>query len=99
VQGDVDAIGEKWFKQMHTETREEIESHEFIKTMICADPASAGGRKNDYSAFLVGSVATNGYKYARKAELARINARQEFDKYIQHMIDLLVEYPKPLMLV
>lgn len=94
VQGDIDAIGEKWFKQMHTETREEIESHEFIKTMICADPASAGGRKNDYSAFLVGSVATNGYKYARKAELARINARQEFDKYIQHMIDLLVEYPE-----
>lgn len=93
VQGDVDAIGEKWFKQMHTETREVIETHEFIKTMICADPASSGGRKNDYSAFLVGSVATNGYKYARKAELAKINARQEFDKYIQHMIDLLVMYP------
>lgn len=93
VQGDVDAIGEKWFKQMHTETREVIETHEFIKTMICADPASSGGRKNDYSAFLVGGVATNGYKYARKAELAKINARQEFDKYIQHMIDLLVIYP------
>ncbi|WP_097026167.1 hypothetical protein [Clostridium peptidivorans] len=93
VQGDVDSIGEKWFKQMHTETREEIESHEFIKTMICADPASAGGRKNDYSAFIVGSEATNGYKYARKAELAKINARQEFDKYIQYMVDLLVEYP------
>lgn len=93
VQGDVDAIGEKWFKQLHTEPREIIETHEFIKTMICADPASSGGRKNDYSAFLVGGVATNGYKYARKAELAKINARQEFDKYIQHMIDLLVMYP------
>lgn len=93
VQGDVDAIGEKWFKQLHTESREVIETHEFIKTMICADPASSGGRKNDYSAFLVGSVATNGYKYARKAELAKINARQEFDKYIKHMIDLLVMYP------
>lgn len=93
VQGDVDSIGEKWFKQMHTEPREVIETHEFIKTMICADPASSGGRKNDYSAFIVGSTATNGYKYARKAELAKINARQEFDKYIQHMIDLLVMYP------
>ena len=93
VQGDVDSIGEKWFKQMHTEPREIIETHEFIKTMICADPASSGGRKNDYSAFIVGSTATNGYKYARKAELAKINARQEFDKYIQHMIDLLVMYP------
>lgn len=94
VQGDVDSIGERWFKQVHTETRKEIETHEFIKTMICADPASSGGRKNDYSAFIVGSESTNGYKYARKAELAKINARQEFDKYIQHMVDLLVEYPE-----
>lgn len=94
VQGDVDSIGEKWFKSMRTETREDIETHEFIKTMICADPASSGGRKNDYSAFLVGSVATNDFKYARKAELAKINARQDFDKYIKHMIDLLVEYPE-----
>lgn len=92
VQGDVDSIGEKWFKQMHTETREEIESHDFIKTIICADPASSGGKKNDYSAFLVGSESSNGYKYARKAELAKINARLEFDKYIEHMIDLLIEY-------
>ncbi|NFH89748.1 hypothetical protein FDA33_05950 [Clostridium botulinum] len=93
VQGDVDAIGEKWFKSMNTETREEIESHDFIKTMILADPASSGGRKNDYSAFLVGSTSDNGYKYARKAELAKINARQEFDKYVGHMIELLLEYP------
>ncbi|NFH74199.1 hypothetical protein FDA25_16855 [Clostridium botulinum] len=93
VQGDVDAIGEKWFKSMNTETREEIESHDFIKTMILADPASSSGRKNDYSAFLVGSTSDNGYKYARKAELAKINARQEFDKYVGHMIELLLEYP------
>lgn len=93
VQGDVDSIGEKWFKSMHTETRKEIESHDFIKTMICADPASSGGKKNDYSAFLVGSTATNGHKYARKAELAKINARKEFDKYVGRMIELLLEYP------
>lgn len=62
------------------------------KTMILADPASSGGRKNDYSAFLVGSTATNGNKYARKAELAKINARTEFDKYVGHMIELLLEY-------
>lgn len=92
VQGDVDSIGEKWFKQMHTETREEIESHEFTKTMLCADPASSGGRKNDYSAFLVGSLGSNNFKYARLGELAKINARQEFDKYINHMVDLLISY-------
>ncbi len=94
VQGDVDSIGEKWFKSIHTETREEIETHDFIKTMILADPAASGGKKNDYSAFLVGSDSTNGNKYARKAELAKINARKEFDKYIGHMIELLLEYPE-----
>jgi hypothetical protein len=62
--------------------------------MILADPASSGGKKNDYCAFLVGSSATNGNKYARKAELAKINARKEFDKYVGHMAELLLEYPE-----
>lgn len=92
VQGDVDAIGEKWFKRINTEPRKVIESHEFIKTMIIVDPASSGGKKNDYSAFLVGSEGMNKCKYARKAELAKINARSEFDKYVDHIIDLLLEY-------
>lgn len=94
VQGDVDAIGEKVFKSMHTESKEEIETHDFIKTMLIVDPASSGGRKNDYSAFFVGSQAINGFKYGRKCELAKINARLEFDKYINHMVDLLLEYPE-----
>lgn len=92
VQGDVDAIGEKWFKRINVEPRKVIESHEFIKTMIIVDPASSGGKKNDYSAFLVGSEGINKCKYARKAELAKINARNEFDKYVDHIIDLLLEY-------
>ncbi|NFH70095.1 hypothetical protein FDC35_13325 [Clostridium botulinum] len=92
VQGDVDAIGEKWFKSQHTETRKEIETHDFTKTMLIVDPASGGGRKNDYSAYMIGSTSNNGFKYCRKGELAKINARQEFDKYIDHMIELLLEY-------
>ncbi|NFO56378.1 hypothetical protein FDB39_05690 [Clostridium botulinum] len=92
VQGDVDSIGEKWFKSQHTETRKEIETHDFTKTMLIVDPASGGGRKNDYSAYMIGSTATNGFKYCRKGELAKINARQEFDKYIDHMIELLLQY-------
>ncbi len=94
VQGDVDAIGEKWFKSMHTEDRKTIETHEFKKTMLIVDPAASAGKKNDYSAYMVGSVATNGFKYCRKGELAKINARQEFDRYIDHMVDLLLEYPQ-----
>ncbi|MEG2412580.1 MAG: hypothetical protein RSA29_17115 [Clostridium sp.] len=93
VQGDVDSIGEKWFKLVNTESREVIETHNFIKTMLIVDPASAGGRKNDYSAYLIGSVSDNGLKYGRFGELAKINARQEFDKYIDHMIELLIKYP------
>lgn len=92
VQGDVDSIGEKWFKTIRTENREEIENHNFVKTMLIVDPAAGGGRKNDYSAYMVGSVADNSLKYCRKGELAKINARQEFDKYVDHMIELLLKY-------
>lgn len=94
VQGDVDSIGEKWFKTVATETREEIETHNFIKTMLLVDPASTSGTKSDYSAYLVGSQADNNLKYARKAELAKINARTDFDKYVDHMIELLKKYPE-----
>lgn len=92
VQGDVDSIGEKWFKGVRTEKRAEIESHTFVKTMLLIDPASGGGKKNDYSAFLVGSQADNDLKYARKAELAKINARTDFDKYVDHAIKLLKDF-------
>ncbi|MBE6089846.1 MAG: hypothetical protein E7206_17795 [Clostridium beijerinckii] len=94
VQGDVDSIGEKWFKVVNTEPRKVIETHNFKKTMLCVDPASSGGRKNDYSAYLVGSISDTGLKYARKAELAKINARKEFDEYIKHMVELCLEYPE-----
>ena len=93
VQGDVDSIGEKWFKTVATQSRAEIETHSFTKTMLCMDPASTDNGKSDYSAYLVGSEAENNLKYARKAELARINARTDFDKYIDHAIELLKEYP------
>lgn len=92
VQNDVDNIGEKWFKTVRTESRKEIETHNFLKTMLLCDPASTNGKKSDYSAFLVGSEADNGLLYGRKAELAKINARTDFDKYVDHMIDLLIEY-------
>ena len=93
VQGDVDSIGEKWFKTVRTEKRAEIETHRFIKTMLCVDPASTSNNKSDYSAYLIGSEGENSLKYARKAELAKINARTDFDKYVAHMVVLLKDYP------
>ena len=92
VQGDVNSIGEKWFKTVRTEKRSEIEMHRFIKTMLVVDPGATANVKSDYSSFLVGSECDNGLKYARKAELAKINARTDFDNYIKHMVDLLKEY-------
>ena len=92
VQNDVDSIGEKWFKRMNTETRAEIETHTFLKTMLVVDTAASGGKKNDYSSYMVGSEADNGNKYCRSGELAKINARKEFDKYIDHMVELLLKY-------
>lgn len=93
VQGDIDSIGEKWFKVVNTEPRKTIETHSFIKTMLCMDPASTANGKSDYCAFLVGSESETNLKYGRKAELAKINARTEFDKYIDRGISLLKEYP------
>ncbi|MCB2308835.1 hypothetical protein LGL08_20505 [Clostridium estertheticum] len=93
IQGDVESIGEKWFKIVNTQPRKEIETHRFIKTMLVVDPGATANVKSDYSSFLVGSECDNGLKYARKAELAKINARTNFDDYIKHMIDLLKEYP------
>ncbi len=94
VQGDVDSIGEKWFKTIVTETRAIIETHKFKKTMLCADPGATANTSSDYSAFLVGGEADNNLKYARKAELAKINARTDFDKYVGRMAELLLEYPQ-----
>ncbi|HFD2046082.1 TPA: terminase, partial [Clostridium perfringens] len=40
LMNDATSIGEKWFKSILTKTKEEIEEHKFIKTMLCVDPAS-----------------------------------------------------------
>jgi predicted phage terminase large subunit-like protein len=93
IQGDVNSIGEKWFKVVNTESRAVMETHKFNKTMICVDPGATANITSDYSAFLVGSESDTKLKYARKAELAKINARTDFDKYVGHIIELLKEYP------
>jgi hypothetical protein len=56
-------------------------------------PASTANGKSDYSAYLVGSQSDTNLKYGRRAELAKINARTDFDKYIDHAIKLLKDYP------
>ncbi len=91
MMNDASKIGERKFKSIRTESPEEIENHEFIKTMLCIDPAGTGNIKNsrDYFAFLVGSQADNSFKYVRKGEIIKLT---NYDDYISHTIELLKKY-------
>jgi hypothetical protein len=93
MMNDASKIGDKWFKSNLSKPKEDIENHIFVKTMLCVDPASTSTKSSDSFAFLVGSLADNDFKYVRKAELLKMDARTEFDKYIEHIIKLLKDYP------
>lgn len=88
LMNDATSIGEKWFKSILTKSKEEIEEHKFIKTMLCIDPASTTKKKSDFTAMVVGSVATNGFKYMRELVLDKL----EFNDYCQKVIDVLIAY-------
>ncbi|EPB8152520.1 terminase [Clostridium perfringens] len=88
LMNDATSIGEKWFKSILTKTKEEIEEHKFIKTMLCVDPASTTKKKSDFTAMVVGSLATNGFKYMRELVLDKL----EFNDYCQKVVDILVMY-------
>jgi hypothetical protein len=91
LQNDASKIGVKNFKSIVTQTPEEIENHTFTKTMLCMDPAGTDNKnkkKEDFYGFLVGSLADNGFKYVRKGEILKI----EFDGYMNHTLELLINY-------
>lgn len=88
LMNDSTSIGERWFKSVMTQSKDEIESHNFIKTMLCVDPASTTKKTSDYTAMCVGSLADNGFKYMRELVLDKL----EFNAYCQKVVDILVEY-------
>lgn len=88
VQSDVDSIGEKWFKTVRTQTKDEIEGHTFVKNMIVCDPASSVSNKADYTAICVGSTSNNDMIYIRKGILTRLS----FDDFCNKVIELLKIY-------
>lgn len=90
LMNDASSIGEKWFKSILTQTKEEIEDHKFIKTMLCVDPASTTNKKSDYTAMVVGSIASNSFKYMRKLIMEKL----EFNAYCNKVIELLLLYPE-----
>lgn len=89
MMNDASKIGEKWFKSIRTQSQEEIEEHDFIKTMLVADPASSTGKKSDYTAICVGSTADNNFRYIRKGVLIKVG----FDDFCLKIIEFLKEYP------
>lgn len=85
LMNDASSIGEKWFKSIATQTKEEIEEHKFIKTMLCIDPASTVSKKSDYVAMAVGSKATNDFTYIRDLVLKKM----EFEQYCKKAVEVL----------
>lgn len=86
---DASKIGEKWFKSVLYKPVEEIEIHNFIKTMLCIDPANSLAKTADFTAMLVGSKADNDFSYIRKGIIERLS----FDDYCMKAIELLIKYP------
>lgn len=85
LMNDASSIGEKWFKSVATQTKEEIETHHFTKTMLCIDPASTVSKKSDYVAMAVGSKATNDFTYIRDLVLKKM----EFEQYCKKAVEVL----------
>lgn len=85
---DCENIGEKWFKSIRVMSVSEINKSNFIKTMLCVDPASTTTASSDYSAFVVGSKADNDFKYVRKGIIDKLS----FNQYCNKVITLLKEY-------
>ena len=88
IQGDVDSIGVKWFKTIRTQTQSEIEEHTFVKTLLCADPASSISVKADYTAICVGSTTDNDLTYIRKGILVKL----DYDNFCLKVVEMLKTY-------
>lgn len=89
MMNDASKIGEKWFKSIATQSPERIESHDFVKTMLVADPANSLSKKADSSSFIVASTSHNDFRYIRKGILAKVS----FEDFCLKIIELLKKYP------
>lgn len=86
---DASKIGEKWFKSIATQSAEEIETHNFVKTMLCVDPATSLAKTADFTSLLVGSTADNSFRYIRKGIIQRF----AYEDYCQEVVNMLIKYP------
>lgn len=85
LMNDASSIGEKWFKSVATQTREEVEQHDFTKTMMSIDPASTTNKKSDFTSIIVGSKATNDFTYIKDLIMKKLS----FEQYCQKTVEML----------
>lgn len=85
LMNDASSIGEKWFKSVRTQTKEEIETHDFVKTMLSVDPASTTNKKSDSTNIMVGSKATNDFTYIRDI----VHRKMTFNQYCEKVVEVL----------
>lgn len=85
LMNDASSIGEKWFKSVKTQTKEEIEQHDFVKTMMSIDPASTTKKKSDSTNIMVGSKATNDFTYIRDI----VHRKMPFNEYCKETVEML----------
>lgn len=85
LMNDASSIGEKWFKSVATQSKEEIEQHDFTKTMLSVDPASTTNKKSDFTSIIVGSKATNDFTYIRDLIMKKLS----FEQYCQKAVEML----------
>lgn len=89
LMNDATSIGEKWFKSVATQTKDEIENHDFVKTMMSIDPASTTNKKSDSTNIMVGSKATNDFTYIRDL----VHRKLTFIQYCEKVIEVLERNP------
>lgn len=85
LMNDASSIGEKWFKSVRTQTSEEIEQHEFVKTILSVDPASTTNKKSDSTSIMVGSKASNDFTYIRDI----VHRKMTFEQYCNKTVEVL----------
>ena len=89
LMNDASSIGEKWFKGIRTMSSEEIESHDFIKTMLSVDPASTTNKKSDSTSIMVGSKTNNDFTYIRDV----VHRKMSFNQYCEKVVRVLENNP------
>ena len=91
LQCDCVSVGETWIENMAILPQIEIENKKFEKTILSIDPSSSTKRKSDFTAMTVLSKSNNMY-FVRSGFLSRFDAKTEFDKYIDTVIETLKYY-------